>query len=318
MVIAENDTVILYIDEDNISLVKLKNDGSTTNKKGIFLHKNIIGKEYGSKIYDTLSRNFIFVLKKTPELIATSLKKKTQTLYEHDISFICLLCNALPNKKIIEAGTGTGCLTYALANCVLPNGIIHTFEYNEERYREVKKEFEDFEDVINNIKFYHKDIINYNFEDFKNNEIDAIFLDMPNPWLCVEKAKIILKERGTFVIFLPCIEQVYKIIETLENHNFCDIETYELINNSWKIILNNNKKKKNNLNNQLENLNTNQSTPINENSPQTLNMTYRLCHKENKTHTGYLIVSKKRLDDENEQMEIEFKGLINHPESAHT
>ncbi|SCM26027.1 tRNA (adenine(58)-N(1))-methyltransferase catalytic subunit TRM61, putative [Plasmodium chabaudi chabaudi] len=317
MVIAENDSVILYIDEDNISLVKLKSDGSITNKKGIFLYKNIIGKEYGSKIYDTLSRNFIFVLKKTPELIATSLKKKTQTLYEHDISFICLLCNALPNMKIIEAGTGTGCLTYALANCVLPHGIIHTFEYNEERYTEVKKEFEDFEDVINNIKFYHKDIINYNFEDFKNNEIDAIFLDMPNPWLCVEKAKNVLKERGTFVIFLPCIEQVYKIIETLEEHNFCDIATYELINNSWKFILINNQKKKNNLNN-LENSNTNQPTPLNDNSPQTLNMTYRLCHKENKTHTGYLIVSKKWLDDEHQQMEMEFKGLINPPENTQT
>ncbi|KEG04282.1 tRNA (adenine(58)-N(1))-methyltransferase catalytic subunit TRM61, putative [Plasmodium vinckei vinckei] len=317
MVIAENDSVILYIDEDNISLVKLKSDGSITNKKGIFLYKNIIGKEYGSKIYDTLSRNFIFVLKKTPELIATSLKKKTQTLYEHDISFICLLCNALPNKKIIEAGTGTGCLTYSLANCVLPHGVVHTFEYNEERYTEVKKEFEDFEDVINNIKFYHKDIINYNFEDFENNEIDAIFLDMPNPWLCVEKAKNVLKERGAFVIFLPCIEQVYKIIETLEEHNFCDIATYELINNSWKYILINNKKKNNNLN-ELENSTTNQSTPLNGNSPQNLNIPYRLCHKENKTHTGYLIVSKKWLDDEHQQMEIEFKGLINPPENTQT
>ncbi|CRG97547.1 tRNA (adenine(58)-N(1))-methyltransferase catalytic subunit TRM61, putative [Plasmodium gallinaceum] len=303
----KEDSVILYFDEDNIELVKLKKDEITINKKGTFLHNDIIGKEYGSKIFDTLNKNFIYVLKRSPELIALSLKKTTQTLYEHDISFICLLCNALPNKKILEAGTGSGCLTYALANCVLPHGKIYTFEYNEERYKEVKKEFENFDNVKNNINFYHKDIINSDFEDFIC-DIDSVFLDMPNPWLCVEKIKKVLKERGIFVIFLPSIEQVHKVIDSLEYHSFCEIITYELINKSWQIMFPKNRK---NIKNENETTDVNnQSTSTKGYYINSLIPNYRLFQKENKTHTGYLTVAKKPLDDENDQIDIEFKNII--------
>ncbi|ANQ10343.1 Uncharacterized protein PCOAH_00038780 [Plasmodium coatneyi] len=315
MLVKENHSVILYTDEENIDLVKLKQDGVLTNKKGTFLHKDIIGKNYGSKIYDSACRNYIYVLKRTPEFIALSLKKKTQTLYEHDISFICLLCNALPNKKIIEAGTGTGCLTYALASCVLPKGIVHTFEYNEERYEEVRNEFSNFENVKNNIKFHHKDVINDSFVEFEPGEIDSVFLDMPNPWLCVPKIKEVLKERGVFVIFLPCIEQVYKIIDALEENQFCEIVTYELVNKSWEIMRNkgssSGSKRVIHLNVDMANQTSdpleeakNSQAPIQGTNPM-----YRLRQKENKTHTGYLIFSKKQLSDEHEQMEIEMKGL---------
>uniref|UniRef100_A0A8C9LIE0 tRNA (adenine(58)-N(1))-methyltransferase catalytic subunit TRMT61A n=1 Tax=Piliocolobus tephrosceles TaxID=591936 RepID=A0A8C9LIE0_9PRIM len=333
MSIKENHSVIVYVDECNMELVKLQNEGVITNKKGIFLHKDIIGKEYGHKIYDTLYRNYIYVLKKSPELIASSLKRQTQILYEHDISFICLLANALPNKTIIEAGTGTGCLTYALASSVLPYGTIHTFEFNQERYLQVKKQYETFYNIKNNVIFYHKDIINYDFKGFKEGTIDSVILDMPNPWLCIKKFHNLLKERSIIVIFLPCIEQVYKIVDELEQNNFCEIVTYELINKSWCVIQN--KKRENGkmearqegahtctrtLDNILDESNicadtiTNKTIDVvehNSNCYTTFSYndllvpSYRLCQKENKTHTGYLTVAKKQLNDENEQMHIE-------------
>lgn len=331
MTIKENHSVIVYIDENTMELVKLQNEGVITNRKGIFLHKDIIGKEYGHKIYDTLYRNYIYVLKKSPELIASSLKKQTQILYEHDIAFICLLANALPNKTIIEAGTGSGCLTYALASSVVPYGTIHTFEFNQERYLQVKKQYESFYNIKNNVKFYHKDIINYDFKEFKENTIDSVILDMPNPWLCIPKFYNLLKERSIIVIFLPCVEQVYKALYALEKNNFCEIITYELINKSWCVIPN--KKRENGKiecsNSGGKNRTYNDVPSRNKNcTDATTNKTvdavanisnsyttfpyddllipsYRLCQKENKTHTGYLTVAKKQLNDENEQMQIE-------------
>ncbi|VWU50367.1 tRNA (adenine(58)-N(1))-methyltransferase catalytic subunit TRM61, putative [Hepatocystis sp. ex Piliocolobus tephrosceles] len=369
MRIKENHSVIVYVDDYNMELVKLKNEGIITNRKGIFLHKDIIGKEYGHKIYDTLYRNYIYVLKKSPELIASSLKRQTQILYEHDISFICLLANALPNKTIIEAGTGTGCLTYALASSVLPYGTIHTFEFNQERYLQVKKQYESFYNIKNNIIFYHKDIINYDFKEFKEGTIDSVVLDMPNPWLCIKKFHNLLKERGIIVIFLPCIEQVYKIVDALEENNFCEIITYELINKSWSVIQNKKRengkmevsqsvhtstRKNNTVNNIVDNTVNNivdntvnnivdntvnnivdntvnniidktvDNISVNAISNKTGDITvnnyncntifsyndllippYRLFQKENKTHTGYLTVAKKQLNDEHEQMHIE-------------
>lgn len=314
MTIKEHDSIILYIDDENIELVKLEKDKQITNKKGIFLHNDIIGKEYGYKIFDTLSRNYIYPLRLSQELIALSLKKNTQVLFEHDISFICLLCNAIPNKRIVEAGTGSGCLTYALTNAVLPNGKVFTFEYNEERYKHIKKQFENFEQIRNNVQFFHDDIITNGFDESFIGTIDSVFLDIPNPWMCVEKVKKILKERGIFVIFLPCIEQVQKVINQLELHSFCEIITYELINKSWKIIPN--LKKTNSKAGTIVNgidsqtiCNENNTKPIEEN--QSLQIpAYRLIQKENKTHTGYITVARKPLNDEEEQMEIEVKNFI--------
>lgn len=310
MPIKEKDVVIFYCDEDNIELVQLKKNNKTTNKKGTFLHNDIIGKEYGIKVYDTLTRNFIYILTRSPELIASSLKKNTQVLFEHDIAFVCLLCNAIPNKKIIEAGTGSGCLTYALATAVFPYGKIYTFEYNKERFDKVTKQFEQFNDIKNNIQFYHKDIINTEWDE-SICDIDAVFLDLPNPWLCVEKVKKVLKERGIFVIFLPCIEQVHKTVDALEEASFCEIVTYELLHKSWAHIKKPRVK-------QLQNEHTqhNMSGEVLTNADKNdifnvANISCRLLQKENKTHTGYITVAKKILDDENEQMEIESKNFIN-------
>lgn len=306
MKIKEWDSVIFYCDEDSTQLVQIIRNKKTENKKGTFLHNDIIGKEYGSKIYDILARNFIYVLKRTPELIAASLKKKTQILFEHDIAFICLLCNASPNKKIIEAGTGTGCLTYALANAVIPHGKIYTFEYNKERFDKVTSQFQQFGDIVKNIQFCHKDIINTDWGD-SIKDVDSVILDMPNPWLCVEKVKNVLKERGVFVVFLPCIEQVHKLVDALEATSFCEIVTYELLHKSWdsgrrKIVKDKKKEQKPTSTGTTDNWYLNGCSGGVSSEPFLL---YQLLQKENKTHTGYVTVAKKILDDENDQMETE-------------
>ena len=49
-IIAEDDSIIVYIDHMTKSLIKLTSTGKFDNKYGTFWHKDIIGKEYGSKV----------------------------------------------------------------------------------------------------------------------------------------------------------------------------------------------------------------------------------------------------------------------------
>ncbi|MHA2179998.1 MAG: hypothetical protein ACXAAH_01100, partial [Promethearchaeota archaeon] len=66
-------------------------------------------------------------------------------------------------------------------------------------------------------------------DDLKHNNIDTVVLDIAEPWNAVKKVELYLKQSGTIVSFSPTIEQVKKTTFALREHNFIEINTYELI-----------------------------------------------------------------------------------------
>lgn len=64
---------------------------------------------------------------------------------------------------------------------------------------------------------------------------DAVFLDLPAPWLVVKSANDALVENGRFCSFSPCIEQVQKTCEALRNLNFVDLLTIECLGRNYDV-----------------------------------------------------------------------------------
>lgn len=58
---------------------------------------------------------------------------RTQVVNEIDSSIIVAGLDLYPGCKVIESGTGSGCMTLCLARAVYPNGNVFTFEYNSTR-----------------------------------------------------------------------------------------------------------------------------------------------------------------------------------------
>jgi tRNA (adenine57-N1/adenine58-N1)-methyltransferase len=46
------------------------------------------------------------------------------------------------------------------------------------------------------------------FPGIKDHSVDAVFLDLPEPWLAIEQAKKILKPSRNICCYSPCMEQV--------------------------------------------------------------------------------------------------------------
>lgn len=96
------------------------------NLFGMFLHDDMIGRPYGSKVRYQYSRQlhssnkkgFVYLLRPSPELWTISLPHRTQILYAPDMSFIAMKLNLSPGAHIIEAGTGSGSFTHFLARTV--------------------------------------------------------------------------------------------------------------------------------------------------------------------------------------------------------
>lgn len=74
----------------------------------------------------------------------------------------------------------------------------------------------------------HRDVCIEGFGDNLQHKADAVFLDLPHPWLAIEHAvKTLKKSGGKLCSFSPCIEQVQQTCFTLETAGFVDIKTYE-------------------------------------------------------------------------------------------
>jgi tRNA (adenine57-N1/adenine58-N1)-methyltransferase len=63
---------------------------------------------------------------------------------------------------------------------------------------------------------------------FEQEEVDAIFIDVPEPWAIVPKAVEALKGGHHLVSWSPNVEQVKRTIEALEAHRFQRIKVKEI------------------------------------------------------------------------------------------
>lgn len=236
--VLEGDTVILYFSMTNISLVeRITAQGTTHNACGFFHHSDIIGKPFGSKIHPRLRSEHprpVQVLKPTPELFTLSIPHRTQIIYHADISMIMMGLNILPGSIVAEAGTGSASLSYSIGYTVGPRGRLHTFEIDSERAVHNQKLLAS---VLPSgvVTVTQRDVVCNGFpEDIV---VDALFLDLPSPWLAISKAALVLKENARICTFSPSIEQVSKNVSALKETGFHEIKTVEVMLKPWGLDL---------------------------------------------------------------------------------
>ncbi|MBS3095490.1 hypothetical protein J4231_02310 [Candidatus Woesearchaeota archaeon] len=83
---------------------------------------------------------------------------------------------------------------------------------------------------ISNVVFKNKDV----YKGISEKNLDAIILDLPEPWKALKHAARPLKNGGFLVAYLPTIIQVIEFVEnTRKNKNFIFIKTIELIERPW-------------------------------------------------------------------------------------
>lgn len=241
--ISEGDTVILYLTINQVYSVKA--EAKTLSKKGVSVDNvfqtpygslkcaDLIGKPYGSKI--TLSKGWGYILQPTPELWTLTLPHRTQIIYTPDISMIILQLELAPGSVVIESGTGSGSLSHALIRAIKPHGHLHTFDFHENRVQIASNEFKEhgFSDYVT-IK--QRDVCSLGFTPELDGVADAVFLDLPHPWLAIPHAvKSIKMTGGRVCSFSPCIEQVQKSCSVLSECGFQEIQTVEVIQTFYSV-----------------------------------------------------------------------------------
>ncbi|PQE21786.1 hypothetical protein CJF30_00010989 [Rutstroemia sp. NJR-2017a BBW] len=206
---------------------------------------------------------FIHFLPPTAEIWTNSLPHRTQVVYTPDYSYILHRLRARPGTSIIEAGAGSGSFTHASTRAVFsgyPNehttkkrklGKVWSFEFHEQRHGKLVEELSDH-GLDGIVQITHRDVCEGGFlVDGQSPKADAIFLDLPAPWLALphltRSPPPPIQNNAPFVsalnpeasihlcTFSPCIEQVQRTISVMRQLGWVDIEMVELAHKSLEV-----------------------------------------------------------------------------------
>lgn len=197
---------------------------------GTVSHDTIIGMLWGDIVETHLGYNYQ-ILTPSLEQLVRSIRRNTQIVYPKEIGYILMKMNIGPGTHIIEAGTGSGGLTLALARMVAPHGHVYTYELRQELQNLAKKNVERV-GLDKHVTFKQRDII----DGFDEQGVDALFLDVREPWFYLEQVRAALKGGGFFGSLLPTTNQVSALLRHLEKQQFGFVEVEELLLRSYKTV----------------------------------------------------------------------------------
>ena len=109
--------------------------------RGVVQHDDLIGKDWGSQIFSHNGSPFFLLQPSLPDLLKHT-KRATQIMYPKEIGYILLHMGIVPGTKVIEAGTGSGSFTSALASFIGEKGKVYTYEVNEKTQSIARKSLE--------------------------------------------------------------------------------------------------------------------------------------------------------------------------------
>ncbi|MBP6178192.1 MAG: tRNA (adenine-N1)-methyltransferase [Anaerolineales bacterium] len=209
-------------------IFSLKEGGDLQTHRGVLKHDELIGKQWGSQVFSHTGAPF-FLLQPSIADILNDLPRATQILYPKDIGFILITMGIAPGQRVMEAGTGSGSMTIAMATAVGPQGQVISYEQKPDTQRLARKNLERV-GLDSRVDFKLRDIK----EGFDETDVDAFFLDVQNPFDYIPQVRSALKYGGFFGTLIPTFNQVEKTLYALKKNSFAFIETCEVMLRHYK------------------------------------------------------------------------------------
>lgn len=222
--IKSGDYVLLYHSEDMKFLITVEEKGRFSTHRGNIEFQDIIGKEYGDWVETQMGKRF-YILKPMIADLLLKVKRKTTVVYPKDTGFMLLQTMVFPGARVIEVGSGSGGLTVVLAFFVQPLGRVYSYERRPE-FSALARENVSRYGLESFCEFFVADPTE---EGFFQQEVDAVFLDVPEPWTLVGPASQALKSGYALAALVPTAEQLRRFSSALGAAGFVRIRAKEIL-----------------------------------------------------------------------------------------
>ena len=157
------------------------------------------------------------------------IKRGPQLITPKDLGYIAARCGISKNSHIVEAGGGSGGATIFFSKIAKT---VKTYEIKSEHVEIIKKNIEMTK--CDNVELILGDLCEH-IENEKEN-IDLLFLDMPEPSEVIKKDLSKVKSGQYIVCYLPSITQIAEVVKTCSDKKDLYFEEItEVILRHWRV-----------------------------------------------------------------------------------
>ncbi len=224
------DLILLTTQDGKRYLVRLREGAKFHCHLGTLNHDDLIGQPLGATVYSQLGHPLLLLEPSLSDLMKR-VKRATQIIYPKDAAYLVHRLNLRAGSRVIEAGTGSGSLTIALAWAVAPTGRVYTYEARPETFRTAQRNLERA-GMLPYVEMHQASIQ----EGFRQSGVDALVLDVREPWRFLEQVREALRPGGFFASLVPTTNQVSGLLEGMEATGFADIDVVELLLRRYKPV----------------------------------------------------------------------------------
>ncbi len=227
--------LILLIDENSykktfFNLENFKDKESISTNKGNIKISDIHSVSWGGVVYTHKNYPYIVNPVSIVDYVIYGIKRETQIIYPKDASYICYMLGLKNGDKVFECGTGSGSLTMFMANMVADKGRIYTYEKREKFLNLAIKNIQ----LMELEKYVNFNLRDLEKEDIEEENFDAAFIDVKEPWKIIPKVKNKLKNGKKIGLLVPTTNQISEVLKILKN-DFYNITVKEILERNYKI-----------------------------------------------------------------------------------
>jgi tRNA (adenine57-N1/adenine58-N1)-methyltransferase len=228
------DRVLLIDSRDRRYLVTLATGGKFHSHRGIVDHDDLIGAPEGSECRTSGGARLLALRPALADFIL-KMRRGAQVVYPKDIGLILVYADIFPGATVIEAGTGSGALTLAVARAVGEQGRVISYELRGDHLdraaANISEWYEGHGEKPEHIELRNGDV----FEGVPESNVDRMLLDLPEPWRAVGSLTDSLAPGGVLCCYLPTVPQVATTVETMRAGGFARVTTLETLLRTWNV-----------------------------------------------------------------------------------
>lgn len=223
---------MVFIDhQGRQKLQRLRAGARLATHRGYIEHTDVIGLPPGSVLHTTQGKR-IYAFRPSLTDYTMTMARKSGIVYPKDTAYILFHADIFPGARVVQGGVGSGALLLALARHVGPQGLVVGYDIRQDMLDHAAKNLAAWAGDTPQVQLRLANI----YEGIAERDLDAVVLDVPEPWEAVGTLAEALKPGGFAVAYIPSIRQAEHFTVALRaSRAFTLVETVEILVRDWYI-----------------------------------------------------------------------------------
>lgn len=226
--LVEGEMVLLRRTEGDSWLLPLARGAQVLDGVGVFDLSAAIGAPEGTSV-DVGGRSYRVFRPGLRDAVG-HMKRRAQIITPKDAQYLLYFAGVGPGSRVLEAGTGSGGLTLFLAHAVGPTGRVVSYDRRPE-HQDVARGNLTRVGLVGRVELRVRDVAT----GFDESNVDAVLLDLPEPWEVVKAAWAALRPGGHLVTYVPTYNQLERSVRSMREAGFEEVRAVELLERSLHV-----------------------------------------------------------------------------------